>query len=319
MIFVTVGTEKFPFDRLLRILDQDVGRAEIGSDVFAQIGTSRYEPAHFPWSRFLSLDEMAERIRRADVVVSHAGIGSLLKCLEMGKTPILFPRLAAFGEQVDNHQLEFLEKMALERPLIWACDERELLDRIRDYPEIVRRPEERIASSRGGLVAHLNLVSRSPETAAGVTKDRLCLVCSSGGHCSELKALRDFWSGRDRFWVTFERDDTAGSLKGETTYYAHAPTNRNLKNLIRNAFLAWRILRKERPSCIVSTGAGVAVPFFYVGRALKIKTVFIETLSRVENLSLSGRLAYPVADVFLFQWPALPGKRRKIEFRGQVI
>jgi len=320
MIFVTVGTEKFPFDRLLRMMDQAVCRGEIGPDVFAQIGTSSYEPVHFRWSRFLSFTEMADLIRRADIVVSHAGVGSLLKCLEMGKTPILFPRRFAFGEQVDDHQLEFLEKMAPEGSLIWARDERELLAHIRHYPEIVLRSEERKSLSRGGsLVAHLNLVSRGPGLSGVGPKDRLCLVCSSGGHCSELFYLRDFWSARDRFWVTFEREDTVGILKGETTFYAHAPTNRNLKNLFRNTLLAWRILRKERPSCIISTGAGVAVPFFYVGWALKIKTIFIETLSRVEDLSLSGRLVYPVADVFLSQWPELTAKRRKIEFHGQVI
>ena len=150
-------------------------------------------------------------------------------------------------------------------------------------------------------------------------KIKLCLVCSSGGHFSELCFLRDFWSAYDRFWVTFEREDTSIVLKEETVYFADASTNRNLKNFLRNFALAWKILRLERPSCVVSTGAGVAVPFFYVGKLLRIKTIFIETLSRVEKMSLSGSLVYFAADVFLAQWPELAGKYKKIEFRGQVI
>jgi len=150
-------------------------------------------------------------------------------------------------------------------------------------------------------------------------KIKLCLVCSSGGHFSELYFLQDFWSAYERFWVTFEREDTAIVLKKEAVYFAHSPTNRHPKNFLRNFVLAWKILRRERPSCVVSTGAGVAVPFIYVGKILRMKTIFIETLSRVEKMSLSGRLVYFPVDVFLAQWPELAGKHKKIAFRGQVI
>jgi len=320
MIFVTVGLEKFPFDRLIRVLDQAVRRGEIGPDVFAQIGTSAYEPVHFPWTRLLSDDEIAQRIRQADIIVSHAGVGSYLKCRELGKIPILFPRRAAFGEHVDDHQSEFVEKMAYDESLLGAWDEKELLSHIRHFPEIVRRFEERkTLPGSGSLVARLNSLAPLPAPGSKAVKPKLCLVCSSGGHCAELRFLRDFWSVRDRFWVTFEGKDADGPLKGERILYAHSPTNRNLRNLVRNTRLAWRILRKEKPTCIVSTGAGVGVPFIYIGRILGIRTVFIETMSRVEHLSLSGRLAYPAAGIFLAQWPELARKHRKAEFHGQVI
>jgi UDP-N-acetylglucosamine transferase subunit ALG13 len=159
MIFITVGTEQFPFDRLLRIMDDAVRRGEIRQKVFAQIGAARYEPAFFSWCRFLPYEEMAERILRAEIIVSHAGVGSFLMCLEMGKTPILFPRRVEFGEHVDDHQMEFMEKMVYEGKILWARDEKELLSHIRRFPEIVRRFEERKTLPRGkSLIEYLKQV-----------------------------------------------------------------------------------------------------------------------------------------------------------------
>jgi UDP-N-acetylglucosamine:LPS N-acetylglucosamine transferase len=108
-------------------------------------------------------------------------------------------------------------------------------------------------------------------------------------------------------------------LKGEKVYWAFYPTNRNIKNLVRNLYLAMRILVSERPGVIVSSGAGVAVPFIYIGNILGIRTIYIESLTRAEDLSLSGKLIYPIADVLLVQWPQLCSKYAKAVFKGQII
>jgi UDP-N-acetylglucosamine:LPS N-acetylglucosamine transferase len=70
---------------------------------------------------------------------------------------------------------------------------------------------------------------------------------------------------------------------------------------------------------IISTGAGVAVPFIYVGRLLGIRTIYLESWTRVKGLSLSARLVYPVVDVMLVQWPEVAGKYAKAMFKGQVL
>src|SRR3989304_1528298 len=95
---------------------------------------------------------------------------------------------------------------------------------------------------------------------------KICLVSSSGGHLTLLYALRPCWIKYERFWVTFAKEDALSILEGERTYWAHFPTNRNVKNLIKNLFLAFRILKREKPDIIISTGAGVAVPFFWLGK-----------------------------------------------------
>ncbi len=148
---------------------------------------------------------------------------------------------------------------------------------------------------------------------------KLCLVCSSGGHFMQMRSLEGLWREHERFWVTFPQKDTKALLKGERLYWAYFPTNRNLKNFIRNLFLAVKILARERPDAVVSTGAAVGVPFIYVGRVLGITTVYVESLTRVRGLSLSGELVYPFVDHLLVQWPEVAGMYSRARYRGRVV
>jgi UDP-N-acetylglucosamine:LPS N-acetylglucosamine transferase len=128
------------------------------------------------------------------------------------------------------------------------------------------------------------------------------LVGSSGGHLAQLLALRPWWGDRDRAWVTFPTPDAKSQLPGERVAWAHHPTTRNIPNLIRNAGLAARLLRTTRPSVIVSTGAGVAVPFFVLGWLRGIPTVYLEVYDRIDSPTLTGRLCRPFTRLFLVQW-----------------
>lgn len=128
------------------------------------------------------------------------------------------------------------------------------------------------------------------------------MVCSSGGHLLLLHLLEVFWRKHDRFWVTFKKEDAISLLEEEKVYWSFFPTNRNIFNLVRNFFVAIRVLFKERPDIIVSTGAGVAIPFFYLGKLLGKKLVFIEAYERIENPSLTGRIVYRITDAFILQW-----------------
>ena len=133
-------------------------------------------------------------------------------------------------------------------------------------------------------------------------KLKVCLVGSSGGHLTHLYLLKSFWSEHERFWVTFDKEDARSILKDENVYHCHFPTNRNLKNLIKNTFFAWRVLKKEKPDLIISSGAAVAVPFFYIGKLFKAKTVYIEVFDRIDSPTVTGKLVYPVTDKFIVQW-----------------
>jgi UDP-N-acetylglucosamine:LPS N-acetylglucosamine transferase len=148
----------------------------------------------------------------------------------------------------------------------------------------------------------------------------LLIVCSTGGHLLQMQELHEAWSPFDRVWVTFDKSDSRSLLRGERVVHAFGPTNRNIPNLLRNLRLALRVLRDERPSAILTTGAGVAVPFAWIGRVLGIPTIYVESVTRIEGLSLSGRLIKPVAKQLYAQWPELaePSEGR-IRFAGNLF
>jgi UDP-N-acetylglucosamine:LPS N-acetylglucosamine transferase len=132
---------------------------------------------------------------------------------------------------------------------------------------------------------------------------KIMLIASTGGHLAQLIQLRDWWTQHERHWVTFQKADAVHALAGERVTWAFHPTTRNTKNAVRNLVLAMWILVRHRPSVVVSTGAGVAVPFFVVARVLRIRTAFLEVYDRIDEPTLTGRMCYPLSDVFLLQWP----------------
>ncbi|MGF1487832.1 MAG: PssD/Cps14F family polysaccharide biosynthesis glycosyltransferase [Prochloraceae cyanobacterium] len=137
---------------------------------------------------------------------------------------------------------------------------------------------------------------------------KILLVCSTGGHFRALQNLDLFWKQHEHFWITFYTEGTEIALKNERVYWAYSPTNRNILNLMRNLYLAWKIIRQEKPQMILSTGAGVAVPFIIVGKIYKCKTVFVESYTRVKELSLSAKLVLPFLDILYVQWRQLKEK-----------
>jgi len=156
MIFVTVGIEKFPFDRLVRTMEEAVQNSQITQPVFAQIGHSTVKPSLFSWREFVGFNEIAENIKNADVVVSHAGAGTTLLCLSLGKIPILMPRKASLGEHLDDHQMEFAQKMNTIGKALIAYTEEDLLKKITHYSELVHRMEtSSFNSGQKALVEHL--------------------------------------------------------------------------------------------------------------------------------------------------------------------
>lgn len=134
---------------------------------------------------------------------------------------------------------------------------------------------------------------------------KICLISSSGGHLYQTYELKKWWNKYPHFWITKNDSLSKSLLKGEKKYFAYFPENRNLKTAFKNLLLAFRILKKEKPSLVFSTGAGLAPPFFLAAKLLKIKTVFIETFVFIPHRTLSGKLIAPISDYFIVQNKAL--------------
>lgn len=144
---------------------------------------------------------------------------------------------------------------------------------------------------------------------------RILFVCSLGGHLAQLYQLRPWWDRHERTWVTFDHPHAESLLQGERLITAFAPTTRNIPNALRNLRLAIKTIRAERPDVVISDGAGVAFPFFVVARLLRVRTVYLEVYDRITRPTLTGRLCYPLASLFLLQWPEQAASYP----RGQVI
>jgi UDP-N-acetylglucosamine transferase subunit ALG13 len=127
-MFITVGTQ-LPFDRLVRTVDQWAGSAN-RKDIFAQIGPSAWVPRHVPWKRLISPDECRVRMQAASVVVAHAGMGTILGALQLGKPVLVMPRRAELGEQRNDHQVATARHLAAHKRVTVAMDETALLEQL---------------------------------------------------------------------------------------------------------------------------------------------------------------------------------------------
>jgi UDP-N-acetylglucosamine:LPS N-acetylglucosamine transferase len=148
----------------------------------------------------------------------------------------------------------------------------------------------------------------------------LLLVCSSGGHLLQLlgigSVLKDHYSCQ---WVTFDKSDARSLLANESVVYAYGPTNRSVRNLLRNTRLAWSVVAKCRPRVLITTGAGVAVPFAWIARLRGSKVVYVESFSRITSPSLTYRLVRRATNRTYVQWPDLCPSIPEARFVGSVF
>lgn len=137
MIFVTLGSQKFQFDRLLQKIDELIADGIIQDEVLAQSGYSTYVPKNYKVVNFMDRDEFAECMRRADTVITHAGTGAIIGAVKKEKKVIAVPRQQKHGEHVDNHQFQIVEQFE-DMNLIEACYE---VDNLKEAYENVFRKE----------------------------------------------------------------------------------------------------------------------------------------------------------------------------------
>ena len=143
MIFVTVG-HQMPFDRMVRAVDAWAGRTSRG-DVFAQIGQTEYRPVNVPCATHLSPAEFERRLREADAVVAHAGTGTIISAVRLGKPLLVMPRLSRLGETRNDHQVATCRHFGAAGYVLVADDEHDLPSKLDQLPSF--RPRVTIGDS----------------------------------------------------------------------------------------------------------------------------------------------------------------------------
>lgn len=122
MIFVTLGSQKFQFNRLLKAVDELAGNGVIGEKVFAQSGYSNYRPENYEYKPFLDREAFLEMEKKSDIIITHGGTGAIIGAVKRGKKVIAVPRLAKYGEHVDDHQIQLVAQFR-EQNLICGIDD----------------------------------------------------------------------------------------------------------------------------------------------------------------------------------------------------
>ncbi|HFK1497453.1 TPA: PssE/Cps14G family polysaccharide biosynthesis glycosyltransferase [Bacillus paranthracis] len=140
MILITVGSQKFQFDRLLKEIDHLVEEKKIQSDeVFAQIGYSTYEPRLYSYKKFLNKEEFLDLMEKSEIIITHGGTGSIINGVKKEKKVIGIPRMVEHGEHVDNHQFEIIEQFTNSKLIYGISD----VNEIENALELVKNMEFR--------------------------------------------------------------------------------------------------------------------------------------------------------------------------------
>lgn len=153
------------------------------------------------------------------------------------------------------------------------------------------------------------------------TVKKICFAASDGGHLEQIKQLLKLGASYPYFIVT-EFTETTKSLSEKEKVYFHLHINRREKfvllKLLRNIYLSFIILLKERPTHIISTGALSTFPICLLGKILGKKIIFIESFSKTNSTTLTGRLVYRFADLFIIQRETLRRFYPKAVFGGSI-
>lgn len=147
---------------------------------------------------------------------------------------------------------------------------------------------------------------------------KVCLACSTGGHLLQMLQLKKIYKKYDHFFFTFKRAMSEDLAKKEKVYFVTDP-KRNPLMLFINFFQSLSTFLKEKPDVIIANGGGVVVPFCYISKLFGKKIIFIESFSRVFEPSLTGKLVYPLSDLFIVQWKQLIKFYKNAKFGGQIF
>lgn len=313
MIFITVGAS-LSFDRLIEYIDKEIAPI-FNEKIIAQIHDSaRYIPKNIEYFKTVDKKEYDRYLQKANLIISHAGMGIIIDCINFNKKLIVIPRDPRRNEIIDNHQYEICEYlMEYNRDICIVRDLDKLYDHILKSltysPSKSKVTEKNLSNLRKNLSNYLSERYK--------WNDTIFIVCSSGGHLRQMLELIDVFSKKKIVLIT---NSTKIELEGIRIHIIKGDLTDKLL-YIRSCLKAPYLIFKYRPSLIFTNGGGeLSIPFSFFGKLFGCKILFMETISRVKSKSKAAQLIYPIADVFLVQWEKNLSKYgKKAEYWGSVI
>ncbi len=303
---VVFGTSaKYPFSRLQHAVESVID--QLPRPILIQgRGIGRISIAGVEVVEFVPREVFLQRLSGAELLVSHAGVGTVLDALGGGVRIIVMPREARFGEAADDHQLEFAEILQRDARLTVVRSAAALQEEITRGRGAATPPRSVFNFSRLSVRLRFTI----DEFIASGAAPRVALAATSGGHLTELLRLRDAFDGLDCFYLVNKQID-ATVCPGARTYIFSSEerdwrVGLNLRSVLRT-------LMTERPGVVVSTGSGSTIPAMVLGRLMGARVVYIESLTRHRTPSWTGRIAYLVCDRMFVMWPEMKRRFRRAE------
>jgi UDP-N-acetylglucosamine transferase subunit ALG13 len=315
--FVTVGNGTQSFQRLFNAVAEIY--SQLPQPVIIQAGHNIVNLSGCTVFDFVSQEKFEQLIDDHELIISHAGVGSILTSLEHGRRPIVIPRrCGVYAEIINDHQVEFVKELAdlgmitpvlaTERLAESILDAIQAESSISVYDSSFNMPQSSYLAKFSSSLNRLSLRSRDFR--------KLCLVSACGGHLTELRKLKPIYQEYSFFHVINNPIVQPSDMQGKT--YTITLCERDWRASI-NFWEAFRILLHEKPDCIVSTGAWPAIPFAIAGRILGIPNIYVETMARVTLPTLTGRCMYYLANRFLYPWRQLARFFPKGEYCGLLF
>ena len=148
---------------------------------------------------------------------------------------------------------------------------------------------------------------------------KICLAASAGGHTSQLLKLAESWNGYDVFCVTTTEVVLEKLAEFGPVYVVGECNRQHLWRVVKVLSRCIAIVFKERPDVVISTGAAAGCILCFLGKMRGATVIWVDSITNVERMSLSGRMVRHIADLFLVQWPDLVNRYEKVEFVGSLI
>ena len=307
--FVSIGNCTQSFRRLLdavaAIADQ------LPQPVVVQHGRTPFQSdsrQHFP---FTDEEGFLRHLKESELFITHSGGGSVFSAIKLGRKPVVVPRRKIFEEHVDDHQVAFAEELERQNKIVAVYDIDFLADAVSHVlasPELPQLPEN-------GDNA-VDVIRQAVMEYAPNQSDAICLVTPSGGHLTEIRALSDVYRKHPHIFVINIEIVQPKDMLGKTIVITIS--ERDWKFFI-NIFEAFQILLKQRPKLIITTGGAFSVAFSIVGKLLRIPTIYIETVGKVNVPTVTGRFMYYIANRFYFQWRYLEKYFPRGKYIGIII
>ncbi|GAH74586.1 unnamed protein product [marine sediment metagenome] len=157
---------------------------------------------------------------------------------------------------------------------------------------------------------------------------KICLICPPGGHLDQLMSIKDAFKDQDIFFVTYSSETSGKLIDIRKIYYVKNPPKPNLLSVYIFYLIVYciyltlpfiKILYEEKPDVIIGCGGSVTLIMSYLGKLIGIKVIYLGSLTRVHNLSISDKLVLNISDLFLVQWKGLADRYKKTKYWGKVI